>query len=571
MKYLKLMLAAMSGCSLLFPPSGTTIAARFNPPQPGIPVACQIQQIQQYPDSNLGGRGLLNPEMPMSPFDLPIDRYLQQKQYLQARQLAEASNSPSVHLATLQRIADLREQAGQTAEIKSLVNQMAVLVPKVTTPNKVRLSIRLWLDLGHRHLRLGERERALAAFTQAAQIAQTARENYILNEFTPKAVFLEEVAAAFITAKQPASALPLLAQSLSIVDPLANNHYVYHRARIVVLANLSVDYGKLGQPATASQLLQRSLDIIRSLPGRGNHDVAFSQVDGYGLLLDRLADAGQTQTALQVINEMVSRAKPDNSSRENMSESSALRSAIEPLLELRQVEKALEFARRIRNDQVQFAAIQAIALYYHRQKQPQAALKLLTENQQKLANFTQRYNRANPTMDLVKSYLEIGEYERAISLTQQSRAANILGQSMFETMMTQSIKQLVLAKHFTRANALIQAHQPLENSELWLDVAMAYLEVRQWSAATQLVKLIQDTSTRDRGLREIILAHAEARRYQDAYRLAQQLSPQQPETAQILQLLSCANPALKPKLLKCSEKLPKNDKPKESKTVDSMA
>lgn len=528
-------LIVISGSSLLFLPTGRSLATPMKFPQLGIPVICHLQRMQQYPDTDLDGRGLLNSHMQMTPFDRPIDRYLQKRQYLLAQQLAEASNSPAVRLATLQQIINRLTQAGRTAETKPFVDQMAILVPQVARPDAPLLSHDLWLDLGQRHLQLGERERAIAALNQAAKMVQGVTETFSFKAPTPKAMLLEAVAAALITAKQPTSALPLLAQSLSSADKLQPQQ------RIPLLTDLSLDYGRLGQSDTATQLLERSLMAARSLPSRSSHDVAFSQIYGYQVILNRLVAADQAQTALRVIDEMVARAKPDGQSRSDLSENQVFRAAIAPLLQLGQVTKAVEFARRL-NQQDQFAANQAIALYYHRQKQPQTALNLLAQNRQMLSGLARPYDRANRTVELVGSYLEIGQFEQAISLAQQARQAGWATPSQFETMMAQSIQHLILAQQFDRANTLLRTQQPRTDDWQWLKVAMTYLQMEQWSAAIRLVESLKDDSSRYQGLREIILTATEAGHYQAAHRLAKKLSPQDADTAPLLHLLNCATP-----------------------------
>lgn len=505
---------------------------------PGISVNCQIRQLEQYPDPNVGkGLSLLNPYMPVGPFDRLIDSYLQQRKYSLAWQVAQRSNSMAVEVATLQRIATQLEDSNQTTDLKALVGQIAVRVPHVAESDQGMLAFKLWMDLGHRRLRLKNRELAIAAFTEAAQVAQSLQSTPDQTSFTPtspQALLLQEVATALISADQPERAKPLLDQSLALIHSRFRARY-----RIALLLDLSLDYRRIGQTALANELMQRSLNDIQSLPPRNNRDVDFSQLDAYEQVLDRLVAAGQTQKALQITDQMLAKAKPDSRTSTALSENGALRVAIESLLTMGRLERGLELARRIPNPELQLAVFQSIALHYHRQNQPQVALGLMAENEKRLLAF-QRTARPSYTLDLVGGYLEMNQVERAIALTETSLARETIEPALYEPVLVKVITHLIAAHRPEQASSFLRLHGKQMAGYYQLEIALAYLNIGQLDTAFQLIQAIQDDASRNEGLRQIAIAYAELGRYGDADPIAKQLSTQIPENTQLLQLLSCA-------------------------------
>ncbi|MBD2128789.1 hypothetical protein NDI39_14730 [Microcoleus sp. ZQ-A2] len=437
--------------------------------------------------------------------------YAKARQHNQALKVAQLITKAPYHKANA--IAAVSRQYSQQTESESALRTAQTIENHKDTAD---IKAKLLADIGNQYIQTGKPDKAAQVFAQAVQAVQ------IVDNTEEQSRLLSEVIVKYAQAGQPDAALQLIPK---ITTP------GYSKARAI--AAIASSYTKAGQQAKASQALSQTLatiaaipdanqksnaraDIISSLIEAKRFDFAaqiaqaiedeFTRADTLREIALQAADAGQTDSALQIIQSLETKFV-DHRSR-------VLHRVALAHTKAGQYDKALQVAQTLDNRTAYRAkTLGAIATQSHKGGQSQRASAIFAQALQ-AANAAEDTNSKIDALGAVAlEYANSQQLKPASQTVSQALqvAQTLEDASLQSSALRETVERFVLAQHYDLALQVAQAMKaPHERSPSLHGIFQQSIEAGEHAKAYQFINLLQTPEEKARWLVAIARQYVQA-------------------------------------------------------------
>jgi hypothetical protein len=524
--------------------------------------------------------------------------YAKTRQYNQALKVAQLITNAPYHKASA--IAAVSRQYGQQAEPEQALRTAETIENHKDT---AEIKVKLLADIGNQYIQAGKQDKAAQVFAQAVQTVQ------IVENTDEQSRLLSEVIVKYAQAGQPDAALQLIPK---IATP------GYSKAR--ALAAIATSYAKAGQQAKASQALSQTLatiaatsdtnqksdsrgESIRNFIEAKRFDYAlqiaqaiedeFTRADTLRDIAVQAADAGQTDSALQIIKALETKFVDHRSTvlhrvalahakagqydkalqvAQTLDNRTAYRAKTLGAIATQSIKtgqsqrasaiftQALQAANAAEDANSKIDALGAVALEYANSQQLQPASQTVSQVLQVAQTIEDASMQASALRETVERFIFAQHYDLALRVAQAIKEPNQRSSSL-----SGILQQSIEAGEYTKAYHVINSLQTPEEKARWLvAIARKYVQAGNTQRASQLLAqaqqvtrtisgpesktlvfgtppeltIVDDDSDRGSFLEAIALEYAKARQYPQAQQVAQLLEDNANRT-RLNQRLAC--------------------------------